>query len=312
MKKLFLLAVIFILIVAPEMAAQQVPHRVFMPSVKVDPSNGRKGVALAYGWVANPDGARILGVGTKLRWWTQEADDNLSVIQVFWCDSLQGESLYPLLAQLQSGAISKGIVRLNGKPLVLLGNEPDNASQCNKSPAEFATIYEAAVAACPDCIFTFPSVSAWDMFCDWPAHERRGYHATLPGGGWCWSKSFMAELQQRGISTAFPVCAFRHYYSIGWHEPKRNIAPMEPGDKLAALVGCDKFVVPEYGTCDPVFMKTMTNVYNDDSRVLAYYVWTPNLPPAGNGFSQCEVLFDWATGELTDVGVAFMKAGREQ
>lgn len=311
MKAFALSAFLLVLLIAPEMPVQDVVHHAYFPAVMVSPINPRKGVALAYGWIANPDGARILGVGTKLRWWIQEGDD-LTTLQTMWCDELDGESLYPLLAKLQSEEISQGIVRLNGKPLVLLGNEPDIMSQCNRTPTEFADIYQVAVRHCPDCIFTFPSVSDWDMFCDWPSHERQAWAANVDGG-WCWSREFLAELDRRGVVASFPVCAFRHYYSIGWHVPQREVEAMEPGEALAALVGCSLFIVPEYGTCDPLFMATMTKTYNNDPRVLAFYAWTPNLPPPPNGvnFPQCEVFFRWDTGELTDVGMAFAMTGRK-
>ncbi|MCB0081526.1 MAG: hypothetical protein KDE47_11360 [Caldilineaceae bacterium] len=310
MKAFALSTFLLVLLVAPELPVQDVVHHAYFPAVKVSPINPRKGVALAYGWVANPDGARILGVGTKLRWWIQEGDD-LTTLQTMWCDELDGESLYPLLAKLQSEEISQGIVRLNGKPLVLLGNEPDIKSQCNKTPAEFANIYQMAIQHCPDCVFTFPSVSSWDMFCDWPQHERQAWAANV-GGGWCWSREFLAELDRRGMVASFPVCAFRHYYTIGWHVPQREVEALAPAEALAALVGCSQFVVAEYGTCNADLMAEMTKAYNGDSRVLAFYAWTPNLPPPPNGvsFPQCEIFFDWQTGALTEIGRAFAGAGR--
>lgn len=303
-------------ITTPKMVAQDAIkiHDTFLPLIETKPC--KKGVALAYGWVANPNGQEILGSCIYLNWGIGRGVD-AELLQVFWDDCWPHTTdcqvdYFDGLTWLATQSDMNGILTYQRRPLLKFLNEPDNGSQAAKHPHDAALLYLKAREICPHCIFTFPAVSAWDMYCEWPPHEIMPWHAEINDGGmWCWSRAFLAELNQLGIDTDFSVCSGRHYYTIGWHEPKRDLAPLEPTESLAAVVGCTGFIISEYGTCDPDFMRESTRAYLNDPRVIAFFAWTPNLEPAQNGFPQCEVFFDWHTGELTSVGEAFANAANE-
>lgn len=288
--------------------------RSYLPMIKSATLDPRHGVALAYGWAANPDGARMLGVGTTTCWGLAHCTNEGTTLAQFWSEcwpsveDCQGDYFAALQTFAARGDYA-GFVLVGERPLVKFLNEPDNRSQANDSPAAAAEMYLQVQQICPHCLFTFPGVGSWDYFCDWPEHERTKWHAVIDDGGqWCWSRAFLAELAARGEAAVFEVCSIHHYYQMHWHEPKRAVGAMEPADSLGELVGCNQFIIAEFGTCDPVLLGEMVAIYRADPRVLGWYVWTANLPPVPN-WSTCEVLFDWETGDMTQLGAAYAEAG---
>ena len=303
----------FILIIAPETHWAQSAsnaHRHYLPVLKTANCNPKKGVALAYGWAANPMGQDMLCTGTQMRWEIQNSGNNRSrELQTWWDDCWPSTEectvdYFADLLWLAAQTDYSQMITHNGYPVVKFLNEPDNASQAARSPQEAVELYRQVVAICPHCVFTLPAISAFDHFCDWPEREWLPFHDDIiDGGEWCWSRAFLAGLEPHERDN-FEVCNVHHYYSNIRHELRRNIAPLEPADSLAAVVGCSYFVISEYGTCDPAWMTALTNAYNADERVIAFYAYTVNKPD-----NTCDVLMNWHTGQLTDVGRAFAEAG---
>lgn len=301
---------------------------IFFPMISLagNENNPRKGVALAYGWVNGEGGADKLKTGSFAFWWITPNPYSRSgrSLQTLWsdCDPLTPgcaykDSIWPGLEWLASRSHYRDNLTYGGQVVVNYFNECDLPyPQCARSPAYMAQVYLRAREVCPNCAFFGPAVSSHDMFCDWAAHHAIPYHASIKyHGRWCWWQEFWLQVEQDGATPAQvaewkKTCSVHHYYNIPWHgwgvEP-RHVPATQPLDELQEL-GCEVFIISEYGACDPNELAAMTNAYNNDPRVIAFYAWTANLPDTANG-TPCEVLLDWETGELTNLGRAFAASG---
>lgn len=253
-----------------------------------------------------PEQAAVAGAECYHNWTIGSGSADLPELQVFWSTVRFGTDMLARLRWLETADWS-GMMQYAGQPMVLFLNEPDLRSQASLSPVEAAEVYLLAKEACPSCIFFGPGVSAWDAHCDWPEHEWQPFHEEIRSWGrWCYWQQFWYEVARLNSVAAIEgrkYASIHHYDSIGWHHPKRGVSPLQPVDELQEL-GAVKFLITEYGSCDPAFMADMVAAYEADKRVLAHFAWVPQMKPVV-GWEWCEVFFNYGTLELTAVGRAW-------
>lgn len=279
-------------------------YRAFLPMV-ASPFQAKK----CFAW-ANapevPEQAVVAGAECYHNWTIGSGSSDLPELQVFWSTYRFGTDMLARLRWLESTDWGSAMLYAR-RPMVLFLNEPDLQSQASLSPEEAAEVYLLAREACPSCVFFGPGVSAWDAHCDWPEYERQPYHDEIRGWGrWCYWQEFWHQVTQLNSVAAIEgreYASVHHYDAVAWHQPRRNVAPLQPVDELAAL-GAKQFLITEYGSCDPAFMAEMVAAYEADRRVMAHFVWTPQLRPVAD-WPTCEVLFEYGTLELTAVGRAW-------
>lgn len=253
-----------------------------------------------------PEQATAAGAECYHNWTINSGSADLPELQVFWSTYRFGTDMLARLRWLENADWS-GMMLYARRPMVLFLNEPDLRSQAAMAPETAAEVYLLAKDACPSCIFFGPGVSAWDAHCDWPEHETMSWHDGIRGWGqWCYWQQFWYEVARldRGAATeGRKYASIHHYDSIAWHYPQRGVSPLQPVEELQRL-GASKFLITEYGSCDPAFTAEMVAAYEADSRVLAHFVWTPQMKPTV-GWEWCEVLFDYGTLDLTAAGRAW-------
>lgn len=254
-----------------------------------------------------PEQAAVAGAECYHNWTIEESRvEGLVYLPIFWAEYRFGTNMLDRLRWLEATDWD-GTVRYAGQPVVIFLNEPDLRSQAATPPDEAARLYFVAKDACPSCVFFGPGVSAWDAHCDWPEQEEMPWHNEIHGWGqWCYWQQFWHEVAQLDSVASIrgrELASVHHYDSVAWHVPKRGVAPLDPLEELAAL-GAKKFVISEYGSCDPVMMRQMVAAYDTDKRVVAHAVWVPQLRPIA-GWEWCEVLFEYGTVNLTAVGEAW-------
>lgn len=292
---------LFVLLVAPETH----PHYATYLPIAASPQPSK-----CFAWAGGmqvPEQATVAEAGCFHNWTIERPSLPLLEMQVLWDRQRFGTDLMARLAELQTADL-RGIMTFRRRPLVWFLTEPDAASNVVMPPTEAAALYIEALTACPRCIFFGPGVSAWDMHCDWPSNEAADFQEALrqKWGRWCYWQEFwqqVAMLDATAAENGRQFATFHHYDSVRWHEPRRGVAPLQPAEELAAM-GARYFIVTEYGSCDPQMMRQMVEDYEADSRIVAHFVWAPQLEPV-NGWPTCEALFEYGTTTLTAVGRAW-------
>lgn len=304
---------------------------IFLPVVSSsNHHNPRKGVALAYGWHNGEGGADKLQTGTYMFWWLTPpiySPRSGRYLPTFWSDCpayaptcFYEESIWPDYEEFveYSANMARRYVVVDGRIAVIFANECDLPwPQCQQTPGHMAQVYLRAADGCPHCVFFGPATSSKDRNCDWPDEQHLPFHDEIKyHGQWCYWQEFWKQVELIAAQNGMDVpkvmegkqyCAVHHYQ----FHPALGFAGDEyTRDTLDSLwgLGCRRFIIAEYSACDPAIMAAMTDSYDKDERVVAFYAWTANLPDTPQG-TPCEVLLDWNTGELTSLGEAFAASG---
>lgn len=308
----------------------------YLPAAfRANPNNPRKGVALAYGWQNGEDGADKLRTGTYMFWWLTPplySTRSGRYLPTFWSDCYSPspgctgkDDIWPDYERFVEYTKTLGhrYVNFDGRIAVVFANECDLPwPQCARPPEYMATVYIKAVLGCPHCVFFGPATSSKDHLCNWPPEQRMPFHdAIRHHREWCYWQQFWEETEllaealsdeeKEAVMSGVANCAIHHYE---YHPAIGQLSPPVPAEEFTRGVletgqrlGCKNFIVAEYSACRTSDLVEITEFFNRDPRVVAFYAWTPNLPDTPGG-TPCEVLLDWDTGELTELGEAFAGA----
>lgn len=290
--------------------------------------NPRKGVALAHGWHNGPKGVDDLRVGTYKLWWPSYPPPyrNATMLPTFWAECWPvssgcnyEDSIWPdYLDFIGAEKSSRDYLVIDGRFAVNFFNECDLPfPQCAQPPAHMAEVYLDMIAACGNCLFFGPAVSSKDANCNWKPEETLDFHKDIAHHGkWCYVNEFWERVElaanARGMDGASLAADGRKRCSV--HDYARHPGIGSGSDEESPVasikrLGCEMVIVSEYSACDKGEIERLTNLYNDDPAIVAFYAWTANLPNNSQGVAPCEVLLDWDTGNLTPLGRAFANAG---
>lgn len=300
--------------------AQNFTHHLALPFiahdlVRCDPKNPSKGVAWAYGRQTEDDEDRLC-ISTYHAWSLKAEDEGipgLHYMNVFWSDiytSPTGNEVnYFTELERKLGNDYDG--------MMLFLNEPELDVQADKTPLEGAQMYRDLKAQCPNCQLYGPMVSAYDHQC-LDNGQQRPYYDELRAkyGQWCWFQEWWHQVE---LLTGAPpeMAGYTIHHTLG-----RAVAPLAPIDSLEATVASlgdnrpFNVIVSEYGivqgyditNCDPDFMAEMTDAYAQDSRVLYFYAYTPNIPHD----NWCTFFAPFGTAHFTPTGFAFASHGNRK
>lgn len=148
------------------------PHTSYFPVLKYDPCvyGDAVGGAWFYGAAKQDDMAKLCAKSTYYTGSFVAATKTNWVLPILWCDfDTRGRNYYEHAQYLADAGY--------GGPILVL-NEPDNRSQCNRTPTEAAVIWRQFERILPDGKFVGPNIThAGTGWLDaWFKEYRRIYH----------------------------------------------------------------------------------------------------------------------------------------
>jgi hypothetical protein len=212
-------------------------------------------------------------------WYNLEAWQDIGGIPVFWNDWTPR-----LVGFIYDDEGESQLYEYDG--LLILFNECDLPSQCNRSPGAAAAIWNSVRLAAPDALLLGPAPSHVGL--DWFAQWLDAHH-----------KSYGTYPEPHRWTT--------HYY------PWKGAAPTFAAhmDGFCAVLTerglpCEDIWVTEYGTCVVGDMYDLVKSIAHHPAVERFFVFTNRAPPSAP-WPHCLAVLD-ADGRWTPVGAEYHRA----